>query len=132
MWKYMPFVLVLVAPPVAAQPDDPLELAEGKALYLRHCAACHGRDGTGGGPVSPWLIRKPADLTTIAARNDGVFPDERVWSVIDGRADVAAHGLREMPVWGERFSRPGDPDAGRGEIDALVDYIAILQGPSPQ
>lgn len=132
MWKGLPFIIVLLAPSVTAQPGDPLELAEGEALYLRHCAACHGRDGTGGGPVSPWLIRKPADLTTIAALNEGVFPKERVWQVIDGRADVAAHGLRDMPVWGERFGRQNNPEAGRDEIDALVDYITTLQRPLPQ
>jgi hypothetical protein len=34
-----------------------------------------------------------------------VFPFVRVFEMIDGRLDVAMHGSREMPVWGDRYKR---------------------------
>ena len=62
-------------------------------------------------------------------RNGGVFPSERLRRIIDGR-DVASHGDREMPVWGDVFRIPrGDastsPAAGR--ITAIVRYLEGIQ-----
>jgi mono/diheme cytochrome c family protein len=44
----------------------------GKIDYESSCAACHGRNGKGDGPVSPELRTKPSDLTLIAKKNGGV------------------------------------------------------------
>ena len=49
------------------------------------------------------LTVRPADLTRIAERNGGVFPDERVFRTISGLDMMPAHGTREMPVWGDLF-----------------------------
>ena len=46
----------------------------GKMDYEANCAACHGQNGKGDGPLSTELRTKPPDLTLIAQRNDGVFP----------------------------------------------------------
>ncbi len=35
----------------------------GRALYLAHCASCHGTTGRGDGPLAATLSRPPADLT---------------------------------------------------------------------
>ena len=51
------------------------------------------------------LIKPPADLTRLAEDNNGVFPFARVYDVIDGRFEVATHGTRDMPVWGEVYRR---------------------------
>jgi len=56
------------------------------------------------------LTTPPADLTRIAARRGGSFPDGEVARFVDGRFDLPAHGTREMPVWGERFGA-GIPEA---------------------
>ena len=72
----------------------------GKAAYLSSCAACHGVDAKGGGFVSAVLKTPAPDLTTLAKRNDGVFPIAAVSEIIDGRMLIAAHGNREMPIWG--------------------------------
>ena len=48
-------------------------------------------------------MKRPADLTRLAEKNDGRFPYSRVFAVIDGRYLVPAHGEREMPVWGRQF-----------------------------
>jgi hypothetical protein len=83
----------------------------------------------------------PPDLTVLAKKNGGVFPTERVHQIIDGRAQVGAHGSREMPVWGSRYSAamdelkryvgadvPADPEVYiRARILMLVDYLHRIQ-----
>jgi mono/diheme cytochrome c family protein len=51
----------------------------GKMNYESNCAACHGQNGKGDGPVSVELRTKPSDLTLIAKRNGGVFPADVLW-----------------------------------------------------
>jgi len=46
----------------------------GRTEYLSSCAACHGTDAKGSGPVSKELKTPPADLTILAKNNNGVFP----------------------------------------------------------
>jgi mono/diheme cytochrome c family protein len=98
----------------------------GQYWYSNYCASCHGRDGKGDGPVAKSLSRPPADLTRLSAANGGTFPPERIAEVIDGRREVAAHGTRDMPVWG-RAVRFG-PSIVRARVRAIVDYVSTLQG----
>jgi len=37
----------------------------GKQLYMQYCSSCHGIDGRGNGPVSPYLKIKVPDLTLL-------------------------------------------------------------------
>jgi mono/diheme cytochrome c family protein len=99
---------------------------QGKYWYLNYCAFCHGTSGKGDGSIAKVLIQKPADLTALAAANGGTFPVSRVIETIDGRREVAAHGPRDMPVWGRsmRFA----PTILRVRIRAIADYVATLQG----
>lgn len=119
------------------------ELAAGKTEYLSSCAACHGADGKGNGPMTAELKMAPPDLTVLAKKNNGVFPIGAVYEMVDGRTTVGAHGTREMPIWGFRFSPsllkaspPSDIDANlgrnpefivRSRILALVDYLNRIQ-----
>ena len=81
----------------------------GGNLFGFYCASCHGREGKGDGPVASALTRRPADLTTIAKRNGGRFPANRVERFVTGNREPApAHGSAEMPVWGP-FSGVGFP-----------------------
>jgi mono/diheme cytochrome c family protein len=116
----------------AADPADPLLAPVGAETFRQYCASCHGATGVGDGPVAAELKKPPADLTRIAARRSGVFPEAEITRWIDGRFDAPAHGTREMPVWGRVFQetvRPGaDPDeAGRGKLLALVEYLKSIQ-----
>lgn len=107
--------------------------------YLSYCASCHGRSGTGNGPVAMELATKPADLTTLARRHDGVYPADAVRQRIDGRELPAAHGTSDMPVWGYWFKlqanaagllQDNEVDAQaevKERIDRLVDYLATVQ-----
>lgn len=106
----------------------------GKVTYGAYCANCHGSDGRGAGEIAPTLVVKPTNLTRLAAENDGVFPAERMHEVVDGRADVTAHGRREMPVWGDTFVWPEEDSPKRREqverkIGELVAYLRSIQEP---
>jgi len=123
---------LLAAQTPQGQPADP-EVERGAALFRIHCASCHGKEAKGDGPVASALMTKPADLTTLARRAGGKFPRAEARAVIDGRTDIRAHGVREMPVWGLSFAEPGR-DAQRAdetdaEIKALVRYLETLQRP---
>lgn len=126
---------VLAGTPVAA--DEPVDhaLAElGAPYFERYCVSCHGARGRGDGPVSAVLLSPPANLTRIAARRGGLFPAGEIAQKIDGRFAVAAHGSREMPIWGEVFSQ-GIPESdsaesiARGKVLVLVEYLKSIQVP---
>ena len=110
--------------------DEHLGITE----YELACMACHGVDGRGDGPLAKTLKARPADLTQISKANGGRFPSKKVAEMIDGRAAVAAHGSREMPVWGGRYRAAESGDSpkmveqrARAQIDALVKYLQTLQ-----
>lgn len=109
----------------------------GQDLYQRFCAACHGAEGRGDGPVAASFKVEVPDLTLLAHRAGNSYPRERVVRIIDGRHILGAHGSRTMPVWGEDLSRleVGNPDAERATrivIDRLADYLGQLQKPTPR
>lgn len=97
----------------------------GKIEYQSSCAACHGMNGKGDGPLSGELRTTPSDLTLLAKNNGGVFPAKVLYEIIDGRKTIRAHGSYEMPVWGNVFSR--EPKFAQTRILAIVDYLKIIQ-----
>lgn len=101
----------------------------GAQLFKTYCAACHGANGRGAGPASEQFRKIPPDLTKYSANNGGVFPGERVRRIIDGTG-VAAHGDRDMPVWGDAFQggREGlTAEAARTRIDLIVRFLESIQ-----
>jgi mono/diheme cytochrome c family protein len=87
---------------------------------------CHGKDAKGDGPAASALKQQPADLTTLAKRFNGKFPDAYVANVLHN--GVKAHGDAEMPVWGPVFrSMDSDPSIMYVRISSLVSYIKSLQ-----
>ena len=102
----------------------------GARLYLNHCAACHGAEAEGAGPVAASMQVSMPNLRTLAQRNAGVFPADAVTAYIDGREIKAAHGDRQMPIWGDVFRGPDQGTAERTvrrRVAALVDFIEMLQ-----
>ena len=110
------------------------DVGQGRAYYVQFCAACHGPDARGDGPMSPVLSILPPDLTGLSARNDGVFPVSDVVLKIDGRDMLLAHG-GPMPLFGEVFtgtgasmaSETGQPIVTSFAIVDLVTYLARIQ-----
>jgi mono/diheme cytochrome c family protein len=122
------FALVLATGPAHAGPAD----GAGATLYRRYCGACHGREGKGDGFVVPALNQQPTDLTQLAKENKGTFPFERTVRAIDGTATVRAHGVSEMPVWGEVFSERSEWPVerhidARGTIILIAEYLRSIQ-----
>jgi mono/diheme cytochrome c family protein len=101
----------------------------GAQAFRTYCAPCHGTAARGDGPMAQQLRTPPPDLTKYTARNRGVFPREQLRRIIDG-SDVAAHGTREMPVWGDAFraAREGlSPKAAQARIEAVITYLESIQ-----
>ena len=116
--------VMLVSAARAAEEDA------GARLFFNHCAACHGDQGEGGGPVAASMRVTVPNLRTLAMRNGGTFPADAVADYVDGRELMVAHGDRQMPIWGDVF-KGSDNGASertvRRRIQAVVDFIAQLQ-----
>lgn len=135
-------VLTLFLASSAAHAEDD---TIGSDEYRISCMSCHGVGGRGDGALAKFLTVKPTDLTSLSKNNGGQYPKLKagqypflsVYQVIDGRADVAVHGERAMPVWGNRYlaQQPGGVSSYggdyekmvRGRILELVYYIQSIQ-----
>lgn len=108
----------VVNPFAAGNLPDAALLAQGRQLYVTHCAACHGMNGRGDGPRSVTLNPRPTDLT--AHMVDGKHTDEQTYLTIsNGRANTA------MPAWGGTLREQ--------EIWQLTAYIrTFAQAPEQQ
>ena len=92
----MRYVITLAILGLGACVEEPVD---GRTAYLENCASCHGTDGTGGGTAARGLTTATTDLTSITARNGGVFPRDQVMSTIDG-LDRGTHFSAAMPEFG--------------------------------
>jgi mono/diheme cytochrome c family protein len=104
------------------QPDD------AKEMFNTYCAVCHGPDGRGGGPAATALKKAPADLTQIAIRNNGAFPEMKITEVLTaGAGETLSHGSKDMPIWGTLFKARGGESVARLRIFALTEYLKSIQ-----
>jgi mono/diheme cytochrome c family protein len=108
-------------------PVSPTSPVSGKQMYVTYCAACHGVDGKGAGPAAPAMKNTPTDLTALARNNGGKYPELRVMSSLNGDNMTAAHGSKEMPVWGSVFRGMGREDQARIRMTNLSHYIQSIQ-----
>jgi len=93
----------------------PEVLAEGKTLYQKKCAVCHGTEGKGDGPATYLLYPKPRDLTTgvFKIRSTTTLPtDEDLFRTITKGIEGTS-----MPSWA---------DLSEKERWSLVAYIKSL------
>lgn len=101
---------------VVTVPAPHTSATSGKEMYLAYCAACHGREGKGDGPVASQLKVPPGDLTSLAKRNDGRFPSVQVVNVITGRAGVPGSRLQGDAGLGPDIHGHGTPTRVRGSL----------------
>lgn len=128
-------LILALAIPVFAEGNPDI----GKIEYDSHCAVCHGASGKGDDSILKTELVKPVpDLTALAKKNNGVFPFDVVYQIIDGRKDIKTHGSRDMPIWGSAFKSETsvyfDQNAPyssesiiRSRILALVEYLHRIQ-----
>ena len=105
--------------------------SSGKEMYMAYCASCHGQDGEGNGPAAAALKTHPTNLTILAAKNGGKFPEVHVVAVIKGDNLTPAHGNKAMPVWGPVFlsmsTSPHDEAQEQMRLRNLTKYIESIQ-----
>lgn len=116
----------------SARSQEEHVLERGQSLYIVSCSGCHGANAHGTGPVSPLIDAPVPDLTLLASRRGGTFPIDEIYRIIDGQADLTAHGPRHMPVWGyEFFGEDADDEAAHREatekIEHLVQFLQSIQ-----
>ena len=120
----------------SAQAQTGTRVDPGKREFEARCASCHGVTGKGKGTISDLLRRSPPDLTQLARNNAGILPMERLYQSILGDS-VAAHGSRDMPVWGMVYRTdaagyygdvPYDAEGYvRTRVLSLLEYLSRLQ-----
>jgi mono/diheme cytochrome c family protein len=106
------------------------ESESGAKLYKNYCAACHGVEGKGDGPVARFLKGPPADLSTLAQRNNGKYPADRVAATLRSGTNNGIHGTSDMPIWGPVFQSQGK-GGSETRIHKLTEFVESLQQNEP-
>ena len=111
---------------VTATAQVQVQTYSGSGDYQAYCSSCHGTDARGDGSIAKSLKQRPADLTLLAKRNGGVFPDEKVFKTIKS----GGHNDSDMPTWGDVFAKSTESagvEASAKRIDTMVRYLQTLQ-----
>jgi len=118
----------------ATDMDKSVSVKRGAQFFAANCAACHGADARGyDGPQRDWKV-SPPDLTRLADRNGGTFPEFETMATVYG---PAYHNRRDsiMPEFGQGDLGPMvvvEVDEGFGtpipaELVALSEYLKSIQ-----
>lgn len=91
------------------------EQRQGKYLFTKYCAVCHGEEGKGDGFNAYNLDPKPRDFTD--AKTMSVLTDEHILQTISGGGRSVNRSVL-MPSWGGRLSKE--------EIKYLLAYIRLF------
>jgi mono/diheme cytochrome c family protein len=131
--KILWVIVAIAVASIAAKPAlaEDKNVTDGQHYFERYCASCHGKDGTGDGPVAKSLAKKPANLRMLGDKYGMPLPAPRIAKFIDGREAARAHGTREMPVWGEQLYALGHGEQGEvgiGEVvGKIIAYLNTIQ-----
>ena len=108
-------------------PVQPTSMTSGREMFHTYCATCHGEGGKGDGPAASALKKAPADLTQLARKHNGKFPDAYVAAKLKN-VDEPVHGSREMPIWGALLpSVSRDAAETQLRVTNIVNYIGSIQ-----
>jgi mono/diheme cytochrome c family protein len=102
-------IYLLTGPALRAE-DYPPDMARGKAVYSRHCQACHGAGGWGDGPAAASLKVAPANFHRFGSF---LKSDEELLRTIE-------HGVVFSPMHSWRGQLTD------GEMQDVVAYIRLL------
>jgi len=94
------------------------DVAAGRELYVRHCAACHGEAGRGDGASAASFATKPADLTDGRLMNG--LPDEFLQNVImhGGPAEGLSPGMPPFAAY-----------LGEDQAPQVIHYVRSIAAP---
>ena len=93
----------------------------GETTYLAYCALCHGIGGAPG-MFADALKKAAPDLTELAKRNGGRFPDEKVSEIIrDG--GIGGHGTMRLLSWEKYFRRDSSAERADQLVQELTEYL---------
>lgn len=114
--RMVPSEPIDVGPPA---PSDPVTLHEGRRIYLKMCASCHGDDGTGSGAVNLAGDLKNEDGTPSTARDftTGIFKGGATHADIVRRI---AGGLPGSPMPATDFEDPTQAAVVASYVQSLV------------
>jgi mono/diheme cytochrome c family protein len=113
--------------PPGIDPDDPQQVAAGKALYRAHCASCHGANLEG---QPDWRTRLPSGRLPApphdASGHTWHHPDEVLLRIVkEGPAFYAALGVEaDMPAFGSVLSE--------ADMAAVLAYLKSTWPPEIQ
>lgn len=118
--------------PQAKQPD----LTAAATDFATYCSVCHGPAGKGDGAMAAEFKVRPANLTTLAARNGGAFPTTRVMAQIWGYKGKKGQGI--MPDFSDLMDTENVPllpyDGGDGiltptpiRLVQVAEYLKTIQ-----
>ena len=99
----------------------------GTEIFRQDCAVCHVSGANS--PAVPSPFRTPPDLSTLAQRHGGKFPEMYVREVLQNGVELPAHGPAEMPIWGSDFvakDKLTEKQVGF-RIAELTDYLKSIQ-----
>jgi mono/diheme cytochrome c family protein len=103
-----------------ASPAQPVSLTyeqqQGKMLYTKYCAICHGDQGKGDGFNAYNLDPKPRDFTDPRAMA-GIDDATMLATITEGGKGVNKSPL--MPAWGGRMNKL--------EIEYVIEYVKALE-----
>ena len=104
------------------------DIDNGKVLYEKWCAGCHGLTGAGDGEAADWMIPRPRDFTMalyqIRTTASGELPtDDDLRKVIDEGMPGTT-----MPGWRDKFN-----SSERGDVIAYIkSFSRFFEGADPQ
>ncbi|MCB0519701.1 MAG: c-type cytochrome [Lewinellaceae bacterium] len=114
----------------AAANKEKAAVEEGGQWFKSYCVMCHGEKADGKGNMASMLNTPPLNLTTIAKRRNGVFPDAEIAKIIAGIENVPGHSTGDMPIWWETFKKSEnitDDKVLQEKIDHIVAYLKTIQ-----
>ncbi|HEU4503006.1 MAG TPA: cytochrome c [Nitrospira sp.] len=105
-----------------ATPVSPGDHGEGRTVYDRHCAECHGPEGRGDGPKATSLSPRPGNL--ISAQTSAKSDQDLLKIIANGRPRTAMAG------WNDRLSRD-EQLAVLAYIRSLIRFTGSATPPPP-
>lgn len=126
-------VVAQTTPKIKREAASQTSSLSGKDMFQQYCTSCHGQSGKGDGPAASAMKVPPANLTKLAAKYKGVFPDMEVAEALRAgptpSSNANVHGSETMPIWGQVFRALSSSDNAAVElrIHNLVEYLRSIQ-----